>query len=116
MRNVADTQLTKKYEKYYTVKDISKILNMHEESIRRAIRQGRLDSSKFGRDHRISHNSLMEFMQSKKYKVHSKYDMGESKALKGTAEALLEVFGKWEGDDNEEILDLIYSTRSKAEF
>jgi hypothetical protein len=35
---------------------------------------------------------------------------------KGTAEAVLEVFGKWTGDDSEEIIDLIYSTRSKAEF
>jgi excisionase family DNA binding protein len=103
---------TKKYEKWYTVKDIAKMLKIHEESVRRAIRQGRLESSKFGRDNRISHESLMDFIQSKKYRIRNQ----PSDAPKGTAEAILKVFGKWAGDDSEEIIDLIYSTRSKAEF
>ena len=115
MKHAIENQVeeqTKRYQKMYTVKDISKILNMHEESIRRAIRQGRLESSKFGRDHRISHDSLMEFIQSKKYRT---YSSGPN-APKGTAEAVLKAFGKWTGDDSDEIIDLIYSTRSKAEF
>ena len=103
---------TKKYEKWYTVKDIAKMLKIHEESVRRAIRQGKLESSKFGHDHRISHESLMDFIQSKKYRIRNQ----PSDAPKGTAEAILKVFGKWAGDDSEEIIDLIYSTRSKAEF
>jgi len=103
---------TKKDEKWYTVKDIAKMLKIHEESVRRAIRQGRLESSKFGRDHRISHESLMDFIQSKKYRIHSR----SSNAPKGSAEAVLEVFGKWVGGDSEDIINLIYSTRSKAEF
>jgi len=104
---------TKKYEKWYTVKDIAKMLKIHEESVRRAIRQGRLESSKFGRDYRISHEFLMNFIQSKKYRIRNQ---PSSDAPKGTAEAILKVFGKWAGDDSEEIIDLIYSTRSKAEF
>ena len=103
---------TKRYEKWYTVKDIAKMLKIHEESVRRAIRQGRLESSKFGRDHRISHESLMDFIQSKKYRIHSR----SSNSPKGSAEAVLEIFGKWAGDDSEDIINLIYSTRSKAEF
>lgn len=103
---------TKRYEKCYTVKDIAKMLKIHEESVRRAIRQGRLESSKFGRDHRISHESLMDFIQSKKYRIHIR----SANAPKGSAEAVLEVFGKWAGNDSEDIIDLICSTRSKAKF
>jgi excisionase family DNA binding protein len=106
-------KLAKRYEKLYTVKYIAKMLKIHEESVRRAIRQGRLESSKFGRDHRISHESLMDFIQSKKYRIRNQ---PLSDAPKETTEAILKVFGKWAGDDSEEIIDLIYSTRSKAEF
>ena len=35
---------------------------------------------------------------------------------KGTARALLRHYGKWAGDDGEEILKLIEETRSDAEF
>jgi hypothetical protein len=35
---------------------------------------------------------------------------------KGTIEALIKHFGKWSGDDGEEILRLIEETRSDAEF
>ena len=45
-----------------------------------------------------------------------KHIQNEPEIKKGTAEAILKVFGKWEGDDAEDIIDLIYSTRSKAEF
>jgi len=35
---------------------------------------------------------------------------------KGTLSALLKHYGKWSGDDGEEILKLIEETRSEAEF
>jgi excisionase family DNA binding protein len=119
MKQVAENMLEepiKRHEKWYTVKDIAKILKIHEETVRRSIRQGRLEGSKFGRDHRISHDSLMDYIQSKKYRVHSQPIPNEPEIKKGTAKAILKVFGKWAGDDSEEIIDLIYSTRSKAEF
>lgn len=104
---------TIEHEKYYTVKDISKMLNIHEETIRRAIRSGRLESVKFGRDHRIKHDSLVKFLAQKQFRIENKkLDSAE----KGSFEALRDVFGTWQGDDANGIAELITSTRTKAEF
>ena len=101
------------HEKYYTVKDISKMLNVHEETIRRAIRSGRLESVRFGRDHRIKHDSLVRFLAKKQFRIENKKS---DSVEKGSFEALKDVFGTWQGDDADEIAELITSTRTKAEF
>jgi len=101
------------HETYYTVKEISKMLRIHEETVRRAIRDGRLESVKFGRDHRIRHESLIEFLAKKQIRVKNK----ASKPMeKGSFDALRDVFGTWQGEDADEISELIISTRTKAEF
>ena len=100
-------------DKYYTVKDISKMLNIHEETIRRAIRSGRLESVRFGRDHRIKQDSLINFLAKKQFRVENKKT---GSAQKGSYEALKDIFGTWQGNDADEIAELIVSTRTKAEF
>jgi len=79
-----DTRLNE-YEKYYTVKDISKMLKIHEETVRRAIRDGRL-----GRDYRIKHESFIKFLEKKHFRVESN---SSTPAKKGSYEALSETFG-----------------------
>jgi excisionase family DNA binding protein len=107
-----DTRLNE-YEKYYTVKDISKMLKIHEETVRRAIRDGRLDSVKFGRDYRIKHESFIKFLEKRHFRIE---DNSPTIAKKGSFEALSKTFGTWKGDDAEEIAKLIKSTRTTAEF
>ncbi len=102
-----------KYEKYYTVKEISSMLKIHEETVRRAIRNGRLESVKFGRDYRIEHHSLVKFLEKKQFRAENK---GSNTMKKGTFETLKEVFGTWQGEDADEIAKLIMSTRTEAEF
>lgn len=104
----------KQGQKYYTVKEIAALLKLHEETVRRAIRQGRLESVKFGRDYRIQHESFIRFLEQKHFRVESK--TSQLKAPKGTVEALKEVFNTWAGEDAEDIADLIMSTRTSAEF
>jgi excisionase family DNA binding protein len=105
---------TRRQEKYYTVKEVSTLLKLHEETIRRAIRAGRLESIKFGKDYRIKHEDFIRFLEQKKFRVEVK--PSQIKARKGSIEALKEVFNTWAGDDAEEIADLIISTRTAAEF
>lgn len=100
-------------EKYYTVKDISRMLKIHEETVRRAIRDGRLEGVKFGRDHRIKHESLIKFLAKKQFRVENKTS---EPAEKGSFEALKNTFGTWQGEDADEIAELITLTRTKAEF
>jgi len=106
--------LNKQRQKYYTVKEIAALLKLHEETIRRAIRQGRLEGVKFGRDYRIQHENLMRFLEQKHFRIESKTSQME--ARKGTVAALKEVFNTWAGDDAEDIADQIMSTRTSAEF
>jgi excisionase family DNA binding protein len=112
-RKMAMDTRTIKYEKYYTVKDISKMLKIHEETVRRAIRDGRIESVKFGRDYRIKHDSLVKFLAKKQFRVENS---NSNPIKKGSFEALKEVFGTWQGGDADEIAELIISTRTEAEF
>ena len=106
--------LNKEPQKYYTVKEIAVLLKLHEETIRRAIRQGRLESVKFGRDYRVQHENLIRFLEQKRFRTESK--ASQPRVPKGTVAALKEVFNTWTGDDAEDIADLIMSTRTSAEF
>jgi excisionase family DNA binding protein len=94
-----DTRLNE-YEKYHTVKDISKMLKIHEETVRRAIPDGRLDSVKFGRDYRVKHESFIKFLEKRHFRAESN---SSATAKKGSFEALSKTFGTWKGDDAEDI-------------
>ena len=97
--------LNKQRQKYYTVKEIAALLKLHEETIRRAIRQGRLESVKFGRDYRVPHEKLIQFLEHKHFRAKSK--TSQPRVPKGTVAALKEVFNTWAGDDAEDIADLM---------
>ncbi len=51
-------------EKFYTVEDISKMLDMHPKTIQRYIREGKLRAAKVGKAWRISGHDLSLFMES----------------------------------------------------
>ncbi len=94
-------------ETWYTVEEISEMLKLNVETIRRNLQRGRLRGAKFGKVWRISNSDLQEFIDVAKQ---------EPNSTKGTARAVLKHFGKWSGDDAEEIIELIEETRVAAEF
>ncbi len=51
-------------EKFYTVDDISKMLDMHPKTLQRYIREGKLRAVKVGKAWRISGHDLSLFMES----------------------------------------------------
>lgn len=51
-------------DKFYTVEDISSMLDMHPKTIQRYIREGKLRASKLGKAWRVSGHDLSLFMQS----------------------------------------------------
>lgn len=53
-------------EKFYTVDDISNMLGMHQKTIQRYIREGKLRAVKVGKAWRISGHDLSRFMESNK--------------------------------------------------
>ena len=50
-------------ERFYSVEEISTILNMHTKTIQRYIREGKLRASKIGKAWRVSGNDLNVFVQ-----------------------------------------------------
>lgn len=53
-------------EKYYTVAQISVMLNMHPKTIQRYIREGKLRASKIGKGWRVTGHDLSVFAESEK--------------------------------------------------
>lgn len=51
-------------EKYYTVEQISKLLNIHPKTIQRYIREGKLRANKIGKSWRITGHDLSIFAES----------------------------------------------------
>lgn len=51
-------------EKYYTVEQISKMLNIHPKTIQRYIREGKLRANKIGKSWRITGHDLSIFAES----------------------------------------------------
>lgn len=51
-------------EKYYTVEQISKMLNIHPKTIQRYIREGKLRANKIGKSWRITGHDLSIFVES----------------------------------------------------
>jgi excisionase family DNA binding protein len=48
-------------QQIYSIKEAAKLLSCHPETLRRAIRQGRLEAGKLGKDYRISRVDLMAY-------------------------------------------------------
>lgn len=68
-------------KKYYTVEEIAKILNMHNKTIQRYIREGKLKATKVGKSWRITGHDLSVFMEGTNY-VSDKTIVNEDKELK----------------------------------
>jgi len=51
---------------FYTPAEVAELLQIHVETVRRAIRDGRLKSHRFGRQHRISTTDLQRFIDSER--------------------------------------------------
>lgn len=53
-------------EKYYSVEQISEMLNIHPKTIQRYIREGKLRAGKIGKSWRVTGHDLSVFMESTK--------------------------------------------------
>jgi excisionase family DNA binding protein len=53
-------------EKWYTVKEIAKLLKLNDETVRRAIQRGNLRSAKFGKVYRVSQIDLEAYINNAK--------------------------------------------------
>ncbi len=49
--------------KYYTVKEVAEMLRVHEQSVFRWLREGKLESDKIGTNHRITQEQLDKFIK-----------------------------------------------------
>jgi excisionase family DNA binding protein len=49
--------------KYYTVKEIADLLKVHEQTVFRWLREGKLESDKVGNNHRITDEQLNHFIK-----------------------------------------------------
>ncbi len=65
-------------EKYYSVEQISEMLNIHPKTIQRYIREGKLRAGKIGKSWRITGHDLSVFMESTKLSA-TKKDMDSIK-------------------------------------
>lgn len=55
-------------DRYYSVEQISKLINMHPKTIQRYIREGKLCASKVGKSWRVNGHDLSAFMENQKIK------------------------------------------------
>lgn len=56
-------------EEYYTIEQISKLLNMHPKTLQRYIREGKLPAAKVGKAWRISGHDLSVFIERNKTRM-----------------------------------------------
>jgi len=49
------------YKEYYTVKEIANILELHEKTVQRYVREGKIKAQKLGKSWRVTKESLDEF-------------------------------------------------------
>lgn len=57
------------HEKYYSVDQISEMLNIHPKTIQRYIREGKLRAGKIGKSWRVTGHDLSVFMESTKLSI-----------------------------------------------
>lgn len=55
-------------EKYYTRKEVAKILSVHPMTIFREIQRGKIRAIKVGNDYRISESAFNEYLKSQEVK------------------------------------------------
>ena len=67
--------------KYYTVAQIAEMLDIHEKTIQRYIREGKLNASKVGKSWRISGHDLSVFVSSNPNAVSDQNEIKEKKIM-----------------------------------
>ncbi len=80
-------------EDYYTVEQISNMLNIHPKTIQRYIREGKLRATKIGKGWRITGHDLSTFTESNSYEIPA----SENRPLRTiTASSVIDIitFGK----------------------
>ena len=50
-------------KKYYSTEEVSRMLGLHVNTIRRHVKEGRLKAYRFGRQWRFTEEDLQEYMQ-----------------------------------------------------
>ena len=66
---------------YYTVDQISEMLNMHPKTIQKYIREGKLKATKFGKSWRVTGDDLSMFTECEKKSINSMFE-NETKPMK----------------------------------
>jgi excisionase family DNA binding protein len=52
-------------QRAFSLKDVATILDVHPDTIRRAVKAGKLKAAKIGKDYRIAKSELERFFQAK---------------------------------------------------
>lgn len=81
-------------DKYYTVDQIAKILNMHSKTIQRYIREGKLKAIKVGKSWRVTGHDLSVFMEGTNHVLEKKISMNvkeESRENKIKISAVIDI-------------------------
>lgn len=68
--------------KYYTVEQVADLIDMHPKTIRRYIREGKLNARKLGKSWRISGNDLSVFVEGNNNNKNSKNNESKENKIK----------------------------------
>ena len=74
---------------YYSVDQISKLLDMHPKTIQRYIREGKLRATKFGKSYRVSGQDLSIFTEQS---IPSNQDVSPTMNKKVVASSVIDIF------------------------
>ena len=74
---------------YYSVDQISKLLDMHPKTIQRYIREGKLRATKFGKSYRISGQDLSTFTE---HSMSSNQDISTMTTKKVVASSVIDIY------------------------
>jgi len=81
------------YEDYYTVEQISNMLNIHPKTIQRYIREGKLRATKIGKSWRISGHDFSTFIESNSYSTSASEKQSERRIVASSV-IDINVYGK----------------------
>ena len=62
---------------FYTVEELAALLKVKEQTVRQWIREGKIESYKFGRAHRVTREGIERFMANHKYVPNEDQDVSE---------------------------------------
>jgi excisionase family DNA binding protein len=99
-------------KKYYTAKEIAASLAVTPMTVYRLAERGELRAIRVGKSIRFDAEAVEEFIENAS--LNTEKETSDVRA--STGKTLLGFFGKWSGDDAEEIAQLVKETRSEAEF